>query len=337
MELAEHLTFATINLNDSVELDELVLFLENNYVESDDELIKFGYTKENIIWNYLHPACIPELLLCIRDKESNELIATVFGKSVELKIKEKISTQIEKSFLCVSKKFRKMGLSKVINNELSRRVDALGLHNIFYTSGNSTPSKFRSLRYYHKTINPRKMCKLWHIPSSTFEEKRSLILRDDEICRLIEQKDVKVCTAKLNRKLSDFDISYVFNEENFAHYFLPFGKTVYTYIIEKNGNITDMISIYKIKINVNLVYHISYSCGYLHYYFNESRTIDELLNIIFCICEVLNIDEFCMLELTEPNDIIKKCKVMKGTGSLHYYIDGINNVNTTMSIFVPML
>ena len=252
------------------------------------------------------------------------------------------TTQVEKSFLCVAKKFRGIGLSKIIDGELMRRTINLGMKYMFYTSGFSKPAtkKMCSLRYYHKTINFEKMSKLWSISNNSSITKKIIDFENGEICRQIEPKDVPICTVKLNNKLSCFSTSYIFDEEGFFHYFLPFGETVHTYVIEKDDVITDMISMYKINVEIEpklCTEHLQYTCGYLHYYFNESKSIDELLNTLFHFCKELNIDEFCMLELTEPNDVIKKCNMIGGTGVLHYYIDGHDDVKPVDSIFVPML
>ena len=86
MDLPSHLSFYTIDLNDKHMLDELIDFLRKNYIESDDEMIRFYYTEENIKWNYTSNKCIPELLLCIRNISTGELISTIFGKPVQIKL-----------------------------------------------------------------------------------------------------------------------------------------------------------------------------------------------------------------------------------------------------------
>ena len=41
-----------------------------------------------------------------------------------------------------------------------------------------------------------------------------------------------------------------FNEEEFAHWFLPRENIINSYIIEKEGNVTDMISFYTLPSTV---------------------------------------------------------------------------------------
>jgi hypothetical protein len=225
-DLSSNLSFYTIDLNDKHTLDELIDFLRKNYIESDDEMIRFSYTEDNIKWNYASSKCIPELLLCIRNISTGELVSTIFGKPVQIKLNGIITTQVEKSFLCVAKKFRGIGLSKIIDGELMRRTINLGMKYMFYTSGFSKPAtkKMFSLRYYHKTINFEKMSKLWSISNNSSITKKIIDYEKGEICRKIEPRDVPICTAKLNNKLSCFDASYIFDEESFffiIFYILP--------------------------------------------------------------------------------------------------------------------
>ena len=157
--------------------------------------------------------------------------------------------------------------------------------------------------------------------------------------RLINIDDIDICLEKLNNFLQKYDLTFVFEKDNFTHYFISKHNVIYTIVIETNNKITDMISFFIIDntIENNLKYS-QYKAGYLFYYFNESLELDELMNIALYYAKKVNIDVFNILNMFDLYNIVDKCKFLLGCGTLNYYLfnytyDYINNDKIALTMF----
>ena len=63
----------------------------------------------------------------------------------------------EVNFLCVHKKLRAKRLAPVLIQEITRRVNLEGIWQAVYTAGVVLPKPVASCRYYHRSINPKKL------------------------------------------------------------------------------------------------------------------------------------------------------------------------------------
>ena len=70
--------------------------------------------------------------------------------------------------------------------------------------------------------------------------------------RRITSEDVPSALALINKWSSQFEIRQVFNSEEFSHIFLcpTLPNTVFTYVVENGTNITDLVSLRFINVNV---------------------------------------------------------------------------------------
>jgi glycylpeptide N-tetradecanoyltransferase len=72
----------------------------------------------------------------------------VNGKAVDI---------AEINFLCVHKKLRSKRLTPLLIKEVTRRVNRLGVWHAAYTAGVVIPKPVATCRYYHRSINPKKL------------------------------------------------------------------------------------------------------------------------------------------------------------------------------------
>ena len=63
----------------------------------------------------------------------------------------------EVNFLCVHKKLRSKRLAPVLIKEVTRRVNLRGIFQAAYTAGVLLPKPVSACRYFHRSLNPRKL------------------------------------------------------------------------------------------------------------------------------------------------------------------------------------
>jgi glycylpeptide N-tetradecanoyltransferase len=321
--------FHTLDLDNEEELNKVQQFLNTNYLESDDENMRFAYSKECIKWITQCPFHYPELFICVRTTNNKSIIATIFGIPANVKIYDKIIPQIEINLLCVNKKFRNKRLAPVMIKEVTRRTNLRGIFQAVYTAGLDLPNKLATLQYMHRIIDVKRMSSVGFF--SIVENKISIYeklykvklpkLDCDYSISPIELSDVDVCVDKLNTSLSKYKLTHVFDKESFTHYFMSKPNVVYTLVIKKAGLITDMISFYIIdNIVENNSTYSGYKAGYLYYYFNSSLKLDQLINIGLNYAKETGVDVFNILKMFDLQSMITDCKFVEGNGFLNYYL-----------------
>jgi len=63
----------------------------------------------------------------------------------------------EINFLCVHKKLRANRLAPVLIKEITRRVHMRNMWQAVYTAGVVIPTPIAETRYYHRSLNPKKL------------------------------------------------------------------------------------------------------------------------------------------------------------------------------------
>ncbi|PIO24341.1 hypothetical protein AB205_0209230 [Aquarana catesbeiana] len=64
---------------------------------------------------------------------------------------------VEVNFLCVHKKLRSKRVAPVLIREITRRVNLEGIFQAVYTAGVVLPKPVSTCRYWHRSLNPRKL------------------------------------------------------------------------------------------------------------------------------------------------------------------------------------
>merc|ERR1712183_264984 len=64
---------------------------------------------------------------------------------------------VEINFLCVHKKLRSKRLAPVLIKEITRRVNKGNVWQAVYTAGVVLPRPVSECRYYHRSLNPKKL------------------------------------------------------------------------------------------------------------------------------------------------------------------------------------
>jgi glycylpeptide N-tetradecanoyltransferase len=179
---------------------------------------------------------------------------------------------VEINFLCIHKKLRSRRLGPVLIREITRRVNCEGIFQASYTAGVLLPKPIAKCRYWHRSLNPKKLTevKFSHIPRGT---TLSSLIKKYKVpkvtatvgLRPLKVEDVPGACKLLAGYLSGFKFAPVFNEADFEHWLMPQDKVIYTYVVENDGNITDLISFYSLPSTivqhpVHNVLNAAYSC-----------------------------------------------------------------------------
>lgn len=64
---------------------------------------------------------------------------------------------VEINFLCVHKKLRSKRVAPVLIREITRRVHLVGIFQAVYTAGVVLPKPVGTCRYWHRSLNPKKL------------------------------------------------------------------------------------------------------------------------------------------------------------------------------------
>lgn len=64
---------------------------------------------------------------------------------------------VEINFLCVHKKLRSKRVAPVLIKEITRRVNLEGIFQAIYTAGVLLPKPISVCRYWHRSLNPKKL------------------------------------------------------------------------------------------------------------------------------------------------------------------------------------
>lgn len=67
---------------------------------------------------------------------------------------------VDINFLCVHKKLRSKRVAPVLIREITRRVNLQGIFQAVYTAGVVLPKPIATCRYWHRSLNPKKLIEI---------------------------------------------------------------------------------------------------------------------------------------------------------------------------------
>jgi glycylpeptide N-tetradecanoyltransferase len=155
--LPEGFVWDTLELDSEVVLKELYTLLNENYVEDDDAMFRFDYQPEFLRWALQPPRWRADWHVGVRVAKSGRLIAFISAIPAEIKVYDKNLKVVEINFLCVHKKLRSKRLAPVLIREITRRVNLTGIFQAVYTAGVVLPKPITTCRYWHRSLNPKKL------------------------------------------------------------------------------------------------------------------------------------------------------------------------------------
>ncbi|KAF7638920.1 Glycylpeptide N-tetradecanoyltransferase [Meloidogyne graminicola] len=314
--LPEPFLWSEVDLLSNNQLDELYTLLNENYVEDDENMFRFDYGKDFLKWALMPSGWNAQWHCGVRAVPA---LIRIYDKTVQM---------VEINFLCVHKKLRAKRLAPVLIREITRRVNLSGIFQATFTAGIIIPKPVGSCRYWHRSLNPKKLIetRFSHLGKNMTLHRTIKLYRLPEVVthyplKPLEKGYLQSAFNLLTEYLTKFDICPIFNFEEFEHFFMSREDVVYSYIIEKNGQVTDFISFYCLPSTiVHNPLHKEIRAAYSFYNVAGSVPLNKLINDALIIAKNMGFDVFNALDLMENKNFLEELKFGIGDGNLQYYL-----------------
>eukprot|EP00569_Conticribra_weissflogii_P019258 CAMPEP_0171442014 /NCGR_PEP_ID=MMETSP0881-20121228/26912_1 /TAXON_ID=67004 /ORGANISM="Thalassiosira weissflogii, Strain CCMP1336" /LENGTH=487 /DNA_ID=CAMNT_0011964959 /DNA_START=36 /DNA_END=1499 /DNA_ORIENTATION=- len=325
--------WSEIDIHDPSQRDEVYDLLYQNYVEDDGCVFRFDYSRDFLMWALTPPGYQKQFHLGVRSSKSNRLMALITAVPATVRVYQAEKPMVEVNFLCVHKKLRSKRLAPVLIKEITRRVNHTGVFQAVYTAGVVLPGHVASCRYYHRTLEPRKLIDIGFTrlpPRMTMARMQKLYKLPTETAtpglRPMTPDDVPGAHALLSKYLQKFQLATVFTQEEFAHWMLPRKGVVSSFVAEKvddvgTKTITDFCSFYHLHSScVGNTKHPTLFAAYSFYNVATSVDLTELMRDCLILAKNEGHDVFNALNLMENERFMTDLKFGMGDGNLQYYV-----------------
>ncbi|XP_021762167.1 glycylpeptide N-tetradecanoyltransferase 1-like [Chenopodium quinoa] len=304
--------------------------LTNNYVEDDENMFRFNYSKEFLQWALRPPGHFKSWHIGVRAMKSKKLVAFITGVPARIRVRDEVVPMAEVNFLCVHKRLRSKRLAPVMIKEVTRRVHLENIWQAAYTAGVVIPTPIATCQYWHRSLNPKKLIDVGFSrlgPRMTMSRTIRLYKLPDSTVtpgfRKMELRDVPAVTRLLMGYLSQFVVATDFDEDDVEHWLLPKENVVDGYVVESplTHEITDFCSFYTLPSTI--LGNPNYStlkAAYSYYNVATKTPLLQLMNDALIIAKSKDYDVFNALDVMENESFLKELKFGPGDGKLHYYL-----------------
>uniref|UniRef100_H3DLY1 Glycylpeptide N-tetradecanoyltransferase n=1 Tax=Tetraodon nigroviridis TaxID=99883 RepID=H3DLY1_TETNG len=331
----------TLDLGSAEVLKELYTLLNENYVEDDDNMFRFDYSPNFLKWALRPPGWLPQWHCGVRVSSNKKLVGFISAIPADVRIYDTVKRMVEINFLCVHKKLRSKRVAPVLIREITRRVNLEGIFQAVYTAGVVLPKPVSTCRYWHRSLNPRKLVevKFSHLSRNmTLQRTMKLYRLPDSTktpgLRPMERRDIRQVTELLEKYLKRFQLAPSMTEEEVSHWFLPQDNIIDTYVVEvaglhpnpprlegAGGLLTDFASFYTLPSTVmHHPLHRSLKAAYSFYNVHTQTPLLDLMNDALILAKLKGFDVFNALDLMENKVFLEKLKFGIGDGNLQYYL-----------------
>ncbi len=250
--------WCTCDMADDAVAEEVYQLLTQNYVEDDDAMFRFDYSKAFLAWALQPPGFVADWHVGVRAKPTGKLVAFITGVPARIRVRASALPMAEINFLCVHKKLRSKRLAPVLIKEVTRRVNLRGVWQAAYTAGVVLPKPIAVCRYWHRSLNPKKLIEVgFSRLGSNMTMMRTIKFYKLEQSaltpgvRAMTAADVPAVTALLRGYLARFAYAPDMDEHDVKHWLLPRDDVVYSYVVESAaGAVTDFFSFYSLPSTV---------------------------------------------------------------------------------------
>jgi glycylpeptide N-tetradecanoyltransferase len=319
-----------VDITDAEQRTEIYELLNQNYVEDDSGCFRFDYSRDFLTWALAPPGYLKQFHLGVRSSKSNRLMALITAVPAKVRVYGAEKHMAEVNFLCVHRKLRSKRLAPVLIKEITRRINHTGIFQAVYTAGVKLPGSVASCRYYHRTLNARKLVEIGFTrlaPRMTMARMQKLYkLPADPMTkglRAMTPDDVPAAHKLVAKYLEKFQLAVVLSEEEFAHLLLPRMRVVSSFVREDNGGvITDFCSYYHLHSSVlgNNQKYNTLNAAYSFYNVAKTVTLTALIKDCLILAKNEGMDVFNALNLMDNDQFLEELKFGMGGGNLQYYI-----------------
>ena len=332
LKLPDNFEWVEFDLTNDEHMKKIYVHLAENYVEDDDGCFRFDYSIEFLRWALMPPGYHKEMYFGVIDKTKDGLlVGFISGIPVDIKVEKNNLKTTEVNFLCVHKKYRSFAMASVLIKEVVRRSNLKKIWQGVYTSGTILPTPITQTRYYHRSLNPKKLFeagfsyKRQNIDFKTYELLYKLpekpTLPEGYILRHTEERDIKQVRQLLNDYLSQFTIHQEFTKPEAKHWFSHQPNVIESYVIECKGKITDFFSFYSLPSSIlNNPKHKTLRAAYSYYSVNTSMSLKKLYECALIMACNSGYDVFNALDVMKNEEVFSELNFNGGDGYLNYYL-----------------
>ena len=328
----EGLEWKDVDMTKQNEIDKLYEFLKTNYVEDEDHMFRFDYSKDFLKWHLTSPNYCTDWLISIVQldtiKNKKKMVGFIAGIPIKVSIYGHDIELAEVDFLCVKKEFRNKRLAPLLIKEVSRRIHLRDKWWAVYTSGTLLPKPFAETTYYHRNLNVKKLVDVHftYLPHNmNMARAKNLYKLPTELpfdgFRPMEEKDVDQVYVLLENFEKQFKVHGYYDKDLVKHWFLPRKQVVYSYVREnKEKGITDFISFYSLPSSI--LQHDSYKklmAAYSFFNINTTLTVKEIMKCALILAKNEGFDVFNCLNIMHNEEAFNDLLFGKGGGKLKYY------------------
>ncbi|CAN4089115.1 unnamed protein product [Withania somnifera] len=312
--------WTTCDMDSEEMCNEVYVLLTNNYVEDDENMFRFNYSKEFLRWALRPPGYYRSWHIGVRVKTSKKLVAFITGVPARIRVRNTVVTMAEINFL----------LAPVMIKEVTRRVHLENIWQAAYTAGVVLPTPVSTCQYWHRSLNPKKLIdvgfsrlgarmtmsrtiKLYKLPDQTFTPG----------FRKMEPHDVPAVTRLLRNYLKQFVVAPDFDENDVEHWLLPKEGVIDSYLVEspETHQITDFCSFYTLPSSIlGNQNHSTLKAAYSYYNVSTKTPLIQLMNDALIVAKQKDFDVFNALDVMQNDSFLKELKFGPGDGKLHYYL-----------------
>lgn len=326
--LPEGYEWIDMDIKNVEDRNEIFMLLSENYVEDNDCIFRFYYSPEFLLWALSAPKYLKNWHVGVKYKRSNKLVGFISGIPANICVNKKEVKMAEVNFLCVHKTLRSKRLAPVLIREITRRVNLQNIWQAFYTAGVYLPKPLGTAKYFHRSLNVKKLIEVGFSSLNTrltMSRAIKLYRVDEELSmqklRKLEKKDIPSLLKLLNSYLEKFKIHINFTKEEIEHWFLPRKKVIYSFVNVEDGEVKDLISFYSLPSQVlGNSKHDLLNAAYGFY--NIATTVDfkTLMNNAITLAKKNEFDVLNILDIMENKTILSDLKFCEGDGTLKYYL-----------------
>lgn len=211
--------WVSMDVTNKAELKEIHDLLLNNYVEDDDAMFRFAYSHEFLTWALCPPHFVKDWHVGVRASTSTgarPLVALITAVPADIAVHSRSVKAVEINFLCVHKQLRSKRLAPVLIKEVTRRVNLRDVWQAVYTAGVVIPKPVAVTRYYHRSLNPRKLIEIGfsRMPQLMTMARMELLYKLPQApvlpgVRPLEKKDVAEACKLVNERQTKFKLTQV--------------------------------------------------------------------------------------------------------------------------------
>ncbi|XP_062381836.1 glycylpeptide N-tetradecanoyltransferase 1b [Sardina pilchardus] len=327
--LPDGFSWATLDLQNPTQLEELCVLLNENYIDEDDNTMRFVFSPQFLLWALCPPGWQCQWHCGVRVDSNQKLVgfisaipSTIHAYDTELKT-------VEVNFLCVHKKLRSKRVAPVLCREMSRRVLQQRVYQAAYSASAMLPTPTATSRFWHRSLNPRKLIEVnFSSLGRNMTVQRALKLNrlpqapKTPGLRPMRVEDGPAVQALLEGYLKRFQLRPAFSQQEALHWLLPREDVIDTFVVESpDGVVTDMLSFYTLtSVVLNHPVHRGLKAAFCLYYAHTHTPLSQLMEDVMVLAKGRGFDVFTALDVMENRSVMDQLKFCPADGRMHYYL-----------------